>query len=80
MKTWIVITEIFLLGLWVDDWGLAVGGALARLGRFLRDFATLTPTSLIVTSLSSSNELSSQQWYGPVSVRPPPRGKPQQTI
>lgn len=80
MKTWIVITEIFLLGLWVDDWGLAVGGALARLGRSLRDFATLTPTHLITTFSSSSNESSLQQWYCPVSVRPPPRGKPPQTI
>jgi hypothetical protein len=80
MKTWIVITEIFLLGLWVDDWGLAVGGALARLGRAIHDLATLTPTSLIITSLRSSNELSSQQWYCPVVVRPPPQWKPQRTI
>ncbi len=73
MKTWIVITEIFLLGLWVDDWGLAVEGALARLGRAIHDFGTLTPTHLITTFTSLSNELSAQQWYCPVSVRPPPR-------
>jgi len=72
MKTWIVITEIFLLGLWIDDWGLGVEGAMARVRRAIRELKTLTSTYSIATFMSLSNESSSQRWYCPVSIRPPP--------
>jgi hypothetical protein len=72
MKTWIVITEIFLLGLWVDDWGLGVESAAADHGRAIRNLTTLTPSHLYTTFMSLSNESTVQQWYCPVSVRPPP--------
>jgi hypothetical protein len=72
MKTWIVITEIFLLGLWIDDWGLGVQGTMARLRRAIRKFETLTPTHLIATFMSQSNDSSLQQWYRSMSIRPPP--------
>jgi len=71
MKTWIVITEIFLLGLWVDDWGLGVEGAMARLHRAIREFKTLTPAH-ITTFMGSSNESSAQRWCCPIFIRPPP--------
>lgn len=71
MKTWIVITEIFLLGLWVDDWGLGVETAATGSGRTLRH-KTLTPTHLTTTFMSLSDEASVQQWYCPATVRPPP--------
>jgi len=70
MKTWIVITEIFLLGLWVDDWGLEVAAAGQR--GAIRTLSTLTPTPFFTTFMSSSNESSMQRWYGSVWVRPPP--------
>lgn len=72
MKTWIVVTEIFLLGLWIDDWGLAVEGAIARLRRAVRDLLSITPTHLITTLMDSSNDLSLQTWYCPALIRPPP--------
>jgi hypothetical protein len=70
MKTWIVITEIFLLGLWVDDWGLEV--AAAGLRGAIRKLSTLTPTPFFTTFMSLSNESIVQRWYGSVWVRPPP--------
>lgn len=75
MKTWIVITEIFLLGLWVDDWRLGAEGAIARLRRAIREFKTLTPTHLIDTFTSLSNESSVQRWYCSICIRPPPLWK-----
>jgi hypothetical protein len=72
MKTWMVITEIFLLGLWIDDWGLGIQDAMAHQGRAIRGFKTLTPTYPITTLTSLSNESSEQRWYCPTSVRPPP--------
>ncbi|HSV99077.1 MAG TPA: hypothetical protein VLI39_02825 [Sedimentisphaerales bacterium] len=70
MKTWIVITEIFLLGLWIDDWGLEV--APAGLRGVVRQLSTLTPTPFFATFMSLSNESIVQRWYGSVWVRPPP--------
>ena len=67
MKTWIVVTEIFLLGLWIDDWGLAVEGAIARLSRAIHDLKSLSPTHLITTFTDSSNDSSFQRWYCPIS-------------
>jgi hypothetical protein len=73
MKTWIVVTEIFLLGLWIDDWGLATGGQVARPGRAVRNPETPEPTHLQTTLTDRSNSDSSQQkWTCPLSVRPPP--------
>lgn len=72
MKTWIVITEIFLLGLWVDDWGLGVEAAAAGVQGATQDSATLTPTPLFTTFMNLSNESIVQRWYCSVWVRPPP--------
>ena len=72
MKTWIVITEIFLLGLWVDDWGLGVQAAAGDTQGTTPDFSTLTPTPFFTTFMNSSNESCMQRWYCPATVRPPP--------
>ncbi len=72
MKTWIVVTEIFLLGLWIDDWGLAAEGAIAHVRRAIRGARSLLPTHLITTFMNLSNDSSLQRWYCPISVRPPP--------
>jgi len=72
MKTWIVVTEIFLLGLWIDDWGLGPERAAARPRRTVRDPETAKPTPFQTTLIDLSNESSLQTWYGPNSVRPPP--------
>jgi len=75
MKTWIVITEIFLLGLWVDDWGLGVEAAAAGAQGATQDSATLTPTPLFTTFMDSLDDSCTQRWSCPAWVRPPPRRK-----
>jgi hypothetical protein len=72
MKTWMVVTEIFLLGLWVDDWGLGVESAIAQSGRSVHDLQSSKPTPFQTTSTNSSNDLSQLQWYCPAFIRPPP--------
>ncbi|MEN6575151.1 MAG: hypothetical protein ABFD90_02320 [Phycisphaerales bacterium] len=72
MKTWIVVTEIFLLGLWIDDWGLAIEGAVAHPRRAIHDPETNEPTHLQTTFSDSSNNSFPQKWTCPLSVRPPP--------
>ncbi len=73
MKTWIVVTEIFLLGLWIDDWGLGADGTVSRLRQVIHDPETGEPTHLQTTFLNVSNDSSLLSWYGPTSVRPPPQ-------
>lgn len=72
MKTWIVVTEIFLLGLWIDDWGLGGEGAITRVRRAIHNLGSLLPTHLSTPFNDSSNDSSLQRWYCPISVRPPP--------
>ena len=72
MKTWIVVTEIFLLGLWIDDWGLATGGAVAHPRRAVHDPETNEPTHVQTTFTDLSSDSSLLKWTCPVTVRPPP--------
>jgi len=72
MKTWIVVTEIFLLGLWIDDWGLAAGCVMAHPPRAVHDPEAGKPTHLQTTLTDQSNSSSLQEWYCPMTVRPPP--------
>jgi hypothetical protein len=58
--------------LWIDDWGLGVQDATARVHPASRASETLTPTHPITTFMSLSNDSSLQEWYCPVVIRPPP--------
>ena len=75
MRTWMVVTEIFLLGLWVDDWGLGVAGATAGFPSAVRDLQSHQTTHLQSNQtrlIDSSIDSVGQAWTDPVRIRPPP--------